>query len=260
MYHIIIVEIADRHFNNLMRKEENTMALTKCPHCGKEISVKAKTCPNCGAPVRKIQKRKQSNKFFLIGGAVIIVFLILGLASGELKPQKTSGTSNSNTDSDIETTAVGATTDVSEVVDSSEFSRITSSELIDRLGEPVTIEDWTNKTSKGDFLVKTYSYDIDDNHYEFIVAEDSVVRLSIYSGKNWNGAGEDFSYSGDKSDIFEMFGITPDSDMKVKADTGYAYRISDVNSKVAAFDIYDLTDSNTFATVKITYNLNYFDE
>ena len=57
-----------------------------------------------------------------------------------------------------------------------------------------------------------------------------------------------------------MFGIVPDSDMKIKADTGYAYRVSDVNSKVATFDIYDLTDNNTFTTAKITYNLNYFDE
>ena len=27
------------------------MALIKCPECGKEISDKAKSCPNCGAPV-----------------------------------------------------------------------------------------------------------------------------------------------------------------------------------------------------------------
>lgn len=50
MYHIIIVEIADRHFNNLMRKEENTMALIKCPDCGKEFSDLAPACPNCGRP------------------------------------------------------------------------------------------------------------------------------------------------------------------------------------------------------------------
>lgn len=29
------------------------MALIKCPECGKEISDKAKSCPNCGAPVAK---------------------------------------------------------------------------------------------------------------------------------------------------------------------------------------------------------------
>ena len=30
------------------------MALIKCPECGKEISDKAKTCPNCGCPIKKI--------------------------------------------------------------------------------------------------------------------------------------------------------------------------------------------------------------
>lgn len=29
------------------------MALIKCPECGKEISDKATTCPNCGMPLRR---------------------------------------------------------------------------------------------------------------------------------------------------------------------------------------------------------------
>lgn len=33
--------------------EESRIALVKCPECGKEISDKAKACPNCGAPVAK---------------------------------------------------------------------------------------------------------------------------------------------------------------------------------------------------------------
>lgn len=32
------------------KKGEKTMALTKCSECGKEISDKASSCPNCGAP------------------------------------------------------------------------------------------------------------------------------------------------------------------------------------------------------------------
>lgn len=37
------------------------MALIKCPECGKEISDKAKTCPNCGAPVVLKAQPTQSN-------------------------------------------------------------------------------------------------------------------------------------------------------------------------------------------------------
>lgn len=29
------------------------MALIKCPECGKEISDKAQSCPNCGYPIPK---------------------------------------------------------------------------------------------------------------------------------------------------------------------------------------------------------------
>ena len=30
------------------------MALIKCPECGKEVSSKAKVCPNCGCPVEEM--------------------------------------------------------------------------------------------------------------------------------------------------------------------------------------------------------------
>lgn len=36
------------------------MALIKCPECGKEISDKAKTCPNCGSPVSSGQPEVRS--------------------------------------------------------------------------------------------------------------------------------------------------------------------------------------------------------
>lgn len=38
------------------------MALIKCNECGKEISDKAKTCPNCGCPVNKNQSKASAKK------------------------------------------------------------------------------------------------------------------------------------------------------------------------------------------------------
>lgn len=35
------------------------MALIKCPECGKEISDKAPTCPNCGCPKNEFLKSKE---------------------------------------------------------------------------------------------------------------------------------------------------------------------------------------------------------
>ena len=42
------------------------MALIKCNECGKEISDKAKTCPNCGCPIEeiKIKEKVKSKKTF----------------------------------------------------------------------------------------------------------------------------------------------------------------------------------------------------
>ncbi len=36
------------------------MALIKCPECGKEVSDKAKACPNCGYPVASIKIKKET--------------------------------------------------------------------------------------------------------------------------------------------------------------------------------------------------------
>lgn len=38
------------------------MALIKCPECGKEVSDKASSCPNCGCPVQKMEPDKVENK------------------------------------------------------------------------------------------------------------------------------------------------------------------------------------------------------
>lgn len=34
------------------------MALIKCPECGKEVSERAVSCPNCGCPIATVQKSK----------------------------------------------------------------------------------------------------------------------------------------------------------------------------------------------------------
>ena len=70
------------------------MALIKCSECGKEISDKATTCPNCGCPVlhnnlptQSLQKTsKQGNKKHgcLIPMLVIFILFGIGLAVGVL--------------------------------------------------------------------------------------------------------------------------------------------------------------------------------
>ena len=142
------------------------------------------------------------------------------------------------------------------IEDVEQFSRISIEELKNVMGEPVAEEFWTNKTSKGDVI--TLSYDKDSNHYEFIIAEDSVVRVTIYSNSYWNNTGERFSITGEKKDICKSFNVIPDDNVKKITDNNFTYTLSPVNDKVAMFDVQDI-DSDTYGLVKITYNLNYFD-
>lgn len=147
---------------------------------------------------------------------------------------------------------------VTVIEDAEQFSRINMEELKNIMGEPISEETWTNKTSKGDFEVITLSYDKNSNHYEFIIADNSVVRLSIYSSDYWNNSGDRFLINGDKKDVCKSFNITLGENVKKITDNNFTYTLSLVNEKVAMLDIQDIKE-NTYGLIKITYNLNYFD-
>ena len=141
-----------------------------------------------------------------------------------------------------------------------QYSRISTSELKALMGEPVSIENWTLSSTRGSFAVETYSYDKNSNHYEFIIAEDTVIRLSIYSNKYWNNSGNPFSYTGDIQNTCKLFGVDINNNTKKTIDNKLTYTLSPVNDKIAEFDVQNINSSNkTFDFVKITYNLNYFD-
>ncbi len=70
------------------------MALKKCKECGKEISSKAKKCPNCGVPIKK--------QISTGSGCLIIILFILFIGwifSSFDTPSTTSSNSTSSTSS-----------------------------------------------------------------------------------------------------------------------------------------------------------------
>lgn len=230
--------------------EEMSMALVKCPECKRKISKDCTVCPKCGANIRMAQNRKKGKgKIALIICFVFLFLCFIISISPKFKLENTS------------TTKAEASTNINVIEDVSKFSRISPKELTDLLGDPVDTENWTNKTSKGNFDVTTMSYDLNENHYEFIVADDAVVRLTIYSNDYWNNQGERFSYEGvEKEQLPELFSITLSNNAKVNTDNNFTYKMSPVSDKVAIFDVQDIdTSTKTFGFVKITYNLNYFD-
>lgn len=54
------------------------MALVKCKECGHEVSKKAETCPNCGAPVKQKPTQYGCGTLILLA---FIVFIFIGVFS-----------------------------------------------------------------------------------------------------------------------------------------------------------------------------------
>ena len=58
------------------------MSMIKCPECGKEISEKAKSCPNCGHPHPKKQGNYRIFNILLLIFGVLMAFAVLRSAGG----------------------------------------------------------------------------------------------------------------------------------------------------------------------------------
>lgn len=52
------------------------MALIKCSECGKEVSDKANSCPNCGAPIKEDEIKKEINAGIKIGKKFAIILIV----------------------------------------------------------------------------------------------------------------------------------------------------------------------------------------
>ena len=234
-----------------------------CRKCGTEYE--GNFCPNCGEPSETVReniqtppdppivatpiKKKKGRGCLFAVLAVFIIPIIVGIIAN-LATKKPIIINESTTSSKEASFVV--------LEDANQYSKISTDDLIGKLGEPISKEAWTNKTSKGTFELEIDSYDINSNHYEFIIADNTVIRLTIYSDQNWNGKGSLFSFN-DKSQITSMFGIEPSKDSRTK-DTNSAYLISNVSDSIMTFNVQDIDSKNkTFGFVKITYDNNYFD-
>jgi hypothetical protein len=144
------------------------------------------------------------------------------------------------------------------LIDVNQFSRISSSELKQIMGEPEKIEGyaWNNPKTKEKISGQLYIYQ--NNKYDFILFDDKVVRMNIYSDKYNDKNKKGIAFTDEKS-LFAMFGITPSKDIQKVADTGFVLRYQKISDKVADVWISDIDKENkTFNNAKITYNLNYF--
>ena len=87
---------------------------------------------------------------------------------------------------------------------------ITEAELIEQLGKPDRIEEWSYKTTSGrSYPIRTLYY----GHNEYSFNGDNLLRITLY---------DKFSYSS-KDDFLPMFNLKRYSNTIIN-DTGYYYR------------------------------------
>ena len=145
------------------------------------------------------------------------------------------------------------------IVDAEQFSLISADELKKIMGKEKSSEDWTNKTTHGNYKVTTKTYEKDNITYEFILFKNKVVRASIYSSNYWNGTGDRFAYS-TVSEILNQFGITATKKISVEVNNGLTYRVRNISDNVFELNVQDIPkDDKTFGFAKITYDAACFD-
>lgn len=132
--------------------------------------------------------------------------------------------------------------------DVTEYSRIGSDELITKLGEPSEID--------ADYMEGSlYEYEHEVGHLEFILHDDAVTRLNIWSNEVWSGEGEQLPYY--EVDTMKHFNVDATRDFKVN-ETPTTMTISPVSDTVAEFSI-ELIDEDAFDLLKVTYDVRPYE-
>jgi len=144
-----------------------------------------------------------------------------------------------------------------QIIDATQFSKINTKKLVEIMGKPQSINpyEWVIPKTGQSVVGDLYVYK--NNKYEFIVFNDTVTRLNIYSGTYWGYDESTFEYIKDES-ILQLFGIKDTNrDMRQTKDTGYLKRYERVTDEIYEVEIVEIQDT-TFGFAKITYDSNYY--
>ena len=61
------------------------MGLMQCKECGKEISEKAYSCPNCGCPVNASTEKSNNKMVYIILGLIAIAIVVIAIVLNQNK-------------------------------------------------------------------------------------------------------------------------------------------------------------------------------
>lgn len=168
------------------------MALIKCSECGKEISDKASSCPNCGAPVactnaiepskqpqvKPVKEKKKGSclKTLLIAIAVFILFCSLVGSCGNDDKEENSSESTIQ-ESDDNNDANSAET---------EPDYVAASENVDSATDELDVQDSTPAMSKEDFIAscQEFNYKTIARNPDEYTGQNFVVDVKIFQTAN----------------------------------------------------------------------------
>lgn len=159
--------------------------LTNCKACGAEIAKNAKNCPSCGA------KNKKKSTIFIIIGAIVLLFIIIGVSGNSDEPQKidtnsadTTITENNNSEAD--TTEKNVDTSNTET-DKNEFHIGETAEFRDVCATLISV----NESFGSDFNTPT-----DGNIFlicEFEITNNSDSEINVSSILSFEAYCDDYS-------------------------------------------------------------------
>ncbi|WP_455649288.1 hypothetical protein [Enterocloster citroniae] len=136
------------------------------------------------------------------------------------------------------------------ILDAQQFCGVSEADLIEKMGEPESREEWNYEV--GNLYSPIVSFFYDNNRFEFMLNNDKVQRISIHADSYNRTDGEPFAFES-KDDILLMFGISP-KDIKYakKVDTNSALRYQDFGN-IKSFWIPEY-ENNSFDEVKIDFS------
>lgn len=164
----------------------------------------------------------------IIGLVVVLIFvgaLGIGLSQMSKNPDKYQG----------------GPSDVNTILDATQFyvdknTTMSEKQIIEKLGEPDSVEKWNYKQSGKTYPIKTLRY----GNYEYLLNSDMLQRINL---------NEEIKYK-NKNDILKMFGLQKYKNSVIK-DTNSSYRVS--NCGVNDFWIQYDDSAKTMNFIKISY-------
>ena len=119
------------------------------------------------------------------------------------------------------------------------------------MGEPEAVENWEYQKSDTETLPMS-TYFFQNNRFEFILYDDKVQRISIYSDSYNDFQAPTFSFT-EKDDILRSLGIDPATvPESARIDTGYALRYEPVG-KIKSIWIPSY-EGNSYDEIKISFS------